>query len=87
VADQGDARANGGAVSRESRTVFTIVPLAPGIEAWLQQLHDVMWQNNRPGAPAGLPFEMQRAVVAALMEKRWVTSPIRPRCLRIFSKA
>ncbi len=33
-----------------------------------EMLRDVMQQNNLTGAPAGLPFEVQRAIVAALME-------------------
>jgi hypothetical protein len=32
-------------------------------------LRDVMQQNNLPGAPADLPFEVQRAIVAALMKQ------------------
>jgi TIR domain len=31
-------------------------------------LHNVMQQNDLPGAPADLPFETQRAIVAALMK-------------------
>ncbi|MGO9173873.1 MAG: TIR domain-containing protein [Rhodomicrobium sp.] len=32
-------------------------------------LRDVMQQNGLPGAPADLPFEMQRAIAAALMKQ------------------
>ncbi|MGO9476008.1 MAG: hypothetical protein ACLPWS_21775, partial [Rhodomicrobium sp.] len=32
-------------------------------------LREVMRQNDLPGAPADLPFEVQRAIAAALIEK------------------
>ncbi len=34
-----------------------------------EMLRDVMRQNNLPGAPADLPFEVQRAIVAALVKQ------------------